>query len=597
MHGQYRFSMHTAVNFLPRFARRYIPFLLLWLTLGTLAACSGGGGGGGNSASAPVANNGTVTTLEDSSVDATLSASDPSGKPLTFRVVTNPGKGMVVIDAATGSYTYTPNPNANGADSFTFVANNGSSDSNVATISITITPVNDPPVAVNDSYTVPAGPNQPYTVTANCAEPDPNKRGVLCNDTDPDGAPPTKALIAMNVSHGTLTLNQDGSFTYTHDGTTNWNNCGGQPCDSFTYYANDGSLNSNSPATVILYEDQPPVASNACVAPGVNTPVNGQLTATDPQGLPLTYTLLTTAGKGTVNLDAAGNFSYTPNLNAVGLDKFTYQVTDSFGLTATGSAWAVIGGTIRIMPVGDSITAGYPGGSGDTTGSLWVGYRYKLYNDLVARYGSQYGIDFVGTVTNLGTGFTPPLADRDNEGHDAWRDDEIANGPDPTPLSESSCSPLYPLSNCNITGWLDDNPPDVVLLHIGTNGINDAGGTSAADVATILDDIKAWGTAHGSPVTVMLALIIGSPDATTNANVTTFNYNVSAMAQTRIINGDPIVLVNQQTGAGLIYQLAPAGDMGDNLHPVQAGSGAGYDKMADKWKADLISSGVLPSCP
>ena len=117
--------------------------------------------------------------------------------------------------------------------------------------------------------------------------------------------------------------------------------------------------------------------------------------------------------------------------------------------------------------------------------------------------------------------------------------------------------------------------------------------TSAADIATILDDIKAWGTAHGSPVTVMLARIIGSPDATTNANVTNFNNNVTDMAQTRINNGDPIVLVNQQTGAGLIYQLTPSGDMGDNLHPVQAG----YDKMADKWKADLIGSGVLPSCP
>ena len=138
-----------------------------------------------------------------------------------------------------------------------------------------------------------------------------------------------------------------------------------------------------------------------------------------------------------------------------------------------------------------------------------------------------------------------------------------------------------------------------LLLHIGTNGINSGGGTSSADVAAILDMIQAWETANSSPVTVMLARIIGSPDATTNANVTTFNNNIAAMAQTRINNGDKIVIVNQQTGALLNYQLgaadgSPSGpDMVDNLHPNQDG----YDKMADKWKADLISSGTLPSCP
>jgi lysophospholipase L1-like esterase len=278
------------------------------------------------------------------------------------------------------------------------------------------------------------------------------------------------------------------------------------------------------------------------------------------------------------------------------LDKFTYQVTDTSGLTSIGSVWVVIDGAIRIMPLGDSITDGYPGFF--ITEEFFVSYRRKLYNDLSALYATHYGINFVGSVTNTGASANPPLADRDHEGHDGWRDDEIANGTTDTTKLQS-CSNLYPLSDCNIAGWLNVTQPDVVLLHIGTNGINSGGGTSSADVAAILDKIKIWETANSSPVTVMLARIIGSPDATTNTNVTTFNNNVTSMAQTRINNGDKIVIVNQQTGAGLTYQLgaadgSPSGpDMGDNLHPNQDG----YEKMADKWKADLISSGTLPSCP
>jgi len=154
MRHPFHFSMHTAVNPLHNLARRFVPLAMLWLVLASLAACGGGGGSDGGSAAAvippPVASNGAVTTLEDSTVNATLNASDPSGLTFTFRVIANPGKGMVVINATTGSFAYTPNPNANGGDSFTFVANNGGSDSNNANISIKITQESDPPVDVND---------------------------------------------------------------------------------------------------------------------------------------------------------------------------------------------------------------------------------------------------------------------------------------------------------------------------------------------------------------------------------------------------------------------------------------------------------------
>jgi VCBS repeat-containing protein len=351
----------------------------------------------------------------------------------------------------------------------------------------------------------------------------------------------------------------------------------------------------------------PPVANNACISTPSGTPIsNGMLSATDPNNQTLTYALVANGAKGNVTVFSDGRFTYSPNTNlpandgkARGMDTFTFRVTDPLNETSTGTMTVLIDdsanpGRVRIMPLGDSITAGDP--INGNPEALWVSYRRKLYNELSVLNPTQFGFNFVGTVTNLGASANPPLADRDNEGHDGWRDDEIVNG---TSDSNKQMTCFVPLPDCNITGWLNSTQPDVILLHIGTNGINDIGGTSAADVAAILDRIKTWETANSSPVTVFLARIIGSPNATTNTNVTAFNNNVAAMAQARIDNGDKIFIVNQQTGALLNYQIgaadgSPSGpDMGDNLHPNQDG----YEKMGDKWKTDIISSNVLPSCP
>jgi PKD repeat protein len=98
--------------------------------------------------SPPVADNLSVDTDEDTPVDITLTASDVDGNPLTYAVVTDPSHGT--LGGAAPDLTYTPAPDYNGPDSFTFVANDGLVDSNVATVSITVWPVNDPPSASFD---------------------------------------------------------------------------------------------------------------------------------------------------------------------------------------------------------------------------------------------------------------------------------------------------------------------------------------------------------------------------------------------------------------------------------------------------------------
>src|SRR6266850_1176965 len=130
----------------------------------------------------------------------------------------------------------------------------GQADSAPATVSITVTPVNDPPgtsgaTVADDSYTTP----EDTTLTVNAT-------GVLANDSDVDGDP-LNAVLVSGPTHGTLTLNSDGSFSYTP--ALNYNGP-----DSFTYKANDGQADS-APAMVsitVTPVNDPPGTSGATVA-------------------------------------------------------------------------------------------------------------------------------------------------------------------------------------------------------------------------------------------------------------------------------------------------------------------------------------------
>ena len=156
---------------------------------------------------------------------------DPEGQPLTAILVTGPAHGTLTLNA-NGSFTYVHDGSETTSDSFTYKANDGELDSNVATVTITITPVNDPPVAYTALYPAAEGG------TLNVAAP-----GVLANDTDVENGALTAALVS-GPAHGTLVFNANGSFTYTP--AANYNGP-----DSFTYKANDGAADSNV-ATVAI---------------------------------------------------------------------------------------------------------------------------------------------------------------------------------------------------------------------------------------------------------------------------------------------------------------------------------------------------------
>jgi VCBS repeat-containing protein len=240
---------------------------------------------------------------------------DSDGNPLTAVLNANVTHGTLSL-SSDGSFTYTPTPAYVGPDSFTYHASDGSLSSNIATVSLTVSAVNHAPVAVADSYST----NKNTALNVNAAN------GVLKNDTDQDGNTLTAALDAT-VTHGTLSLSSDGSFTYTP--TAGY----GGP-DSFTYHASDGTLSSSTVTVSLTVTDGAPVAVADSYSTNKNTPLNvdaanGVLkNDTDPDGDTLTAVLNANVAHGTLALSANGSFTYTPVAGYSGADSFTYHAGD-----------------------------------------------------------------------------------------------------------------------------------------------------------------------------------------------------------------------------------------------------------------------------
>jgi VCBS repeat-containing protein len=240
---------------------------------------------------------------------------DVDGLPLTAILVTGPSHGTLTLTPS-GGFTYSPAANYSGPDTFTYKASNGTRQSNVATVSLTVNGVNDAPVAAGNSYAT----NEDVQLVVNVP-------GVLGNDTDADGNPLTAALVS-GPAHGTLVLDADGGFRYTP--APNYNGP-----DSFTYQASDGTLSSGvvTVSLSVTAVNDPPVAAADSYTTAEDTPLAmaapGLLVNdSDIEGASLTAVKLTNPAHGTVTVNANGSFTYTPAANYNGPDSFTYRVSD-----------------------------------------------------------------------------------------------------------------------------------------------------------------------------------------------------------------------------------------------------------------------------
>jgi VCBS repeat-containing protein len=291
----------------------------------------------------PVAGNDTFTVDEDTTLTADAAGgvmandSDADGDLLTASVISGPTHGVLTLNAD-GSFNYTPEENFNGIDGFSYVVNDGTTDSDVATVTINVNPVNDLPIAVNDEYTTDE--DQTLTISA---------PGMLENDTDAENDPLTSILVS-GPANGTLIANADGSFTYTPNADFNG-------VDGFSYKVSDGSGESDV-ATVTInvtsINDAPTSVDDSYTTDEDTTltiAATGVLANdTDIEGDSLTATLVTGPSNGTVTLNADGSFEYIPNANFNGTDTFTYTAADA----SANSAEATV--TITINPVNDAPT-------------------------------------------------------------------------------------------------------------------------------------------------------------------------------------------------------------------------------------------------
>ena len=250
----------------------------------------------------------------------------------------------VLIDNGDGTFDYDPDPNFNGTDSFTYqVSDSGFLLSNTATVNLTVSAVNDAPVAVDDAGVGFTTTEDMLFTTAT----------VTTNDTDVDDAvDPASITIVSGPTDGTLTDNGNGTFDYNPN--PNFNGT-----DTFTYTITDpGPLTSNT-ATVtitITADNDAPVANNDGVI-GFTTLEDTPFTTldvtandTDVEDItidPATITVLTLPTDGTLIDNGNGTFDYDPNADFNGTDTFTYTITDPGPLT---SNTATVTLTITAVP-------------------------------------------------------------------------------------------------------------------------------------------------------------------------------------------------------------------------------------------------------
>lgn len=303
------------------------------LTCIALSAC-----GDDQSKRPPVVSDVAVTTMEDTPapVGVPLTATNPSAVTLT--VATAPSHGTVTGQGPT--WTYMPASNYNGSDSLVVKAED-SYGSSTATVTITVTPVNDAPVANPDSFATAFG--MPLTIT---------QAMLLANDTDVDST--TLSVIGVDSvtdGHGSPTMS-GGNVVFTPESLY-------QGTSQFTYTISDGMLTAKGTVTVTVGIDQPPSA----VADTATTDEDTMLTVadamllandTDPDHQTLAITAVSNAVHGTVGRSGT-SVTFMPDANYNGPASFDYTITDGM-LTATATV-AVTVNAVDDAPVAVDDTA------------------------------------------------------------------------------------------------------------------------------------------------------------------------------------------------------------------------------------------------
>lgn len=260
---------------------------------------------------------------EDVTKKITLTGSDPQGRALGYSIVAQPKYGTIVMNNSIA--TYTPNQDYNGNDLFTYQATNQVIESDAGTVSLSISPVADPPTVEDISIEI-------------------NEDGIIniaLQCKDPDAEQSFTYAIVDNPTNGSVTIN---GATATYTSNLNWSGT-----DTFTYKSNDGTFDSNTGTvtTVIAAVDDDPNTVDIVVTTDEDTPIDITLSAEEYDGDSYSFSVVSSTTNGTLSLNGSVA-TYTPNLNWYGTDSFTFQALDDRSIMNIATA------TITVNPVNDA---------------------------------------------------------------------------------------------------------------------------------------------------------------------------------------------------------------------------------------------------
>ena len=287
--------------------------------------------------SLPTAYNDSYTVNEDDTLTVPATGvlsndQNPLVGTMTAALVSGPANGTLGLNPD-GSFTYTPNANFSGSDSFTYRAVVGTSQSNVATVTLTVNPLNDLPVAITDNYGTTE--NTPVTMP------------VLQNDTDADGD--TLSITAVGTPlRGSAAITPGNTSTITY--IPNPNTFGP---DSFSYTISDGKGGSavGTVNVTVTAVNDPPVAGDDEATTNEDTQVEIHVldNDTDIDGDTRSVASVIQPTNGSATITAGGNtITYAPNENFNGPDSFAYTVSDGNGGTDTATV------SVTVAPINDA---------------------------------------------------------------------------------------------------------------------------------------------------------------------------------------------------------------------------------------------------
>jgi uncharacterized delta-60 repeat protein len=411
--------------------------------------------------------------------------------------------------------------------------------------------VNQPPVAVDDAYSV----DEDAVLTVDAAG------GVMANDTDPEGATLTAQVNDM-PANGSLTMSADGAFTYTPP--TNFNGT-----DTFTYQVDDGLGNDTAMVTVTVNPvNDPPIATwvdsmsttedttSAGYVPNVSDPDSGET---------FTFTIVIQPANGTASV-VSNELVYTPDADFAGSDSFTFRATDSGGAFVEGTA------SVGVAEVNDAPTA--------TSATLTIPEDTSPGGDIVVSVtdvdiGDSYTYEILtqpanGTAVSIGPSQVRYTPDADFEGTDTFTYRVTDSGSQT--VDGTATITVTPVNDAptaaDITISTDEDTPSTPVTPVVTD--IDLGDTititlqtsGAIGVASVVSNQLVYtpaANAYGTDTFNFIATDSGGLFDIASATVT-----IASIEDVPVISGTPATTVD----SGSAYSFTPTasdGDIGDTV--------------------------------